>query len=82
MSDWTPDLLKQHFDAELASLKEGVKVALDAANEKSKTHNDILGAMRDQQSTFVTKESVRSAFMALIVTASLATAAYVAFGGN
>lgn len=35
---------------------KAVEAALAAANEKAAAHNDVLGAMKDQQSLFYTKE--------------------------
>jgi hypothetical protein len=47
---------------ELAELRDkAVDAALAAANDKDLAHNDVLGAMKDQQSTFCTKEQAASA---------------------
>lgn len=37
-----------------------VEAALAAANEKAAAHNDVLGAMREQQTLFYTKEQATS----------------------
>lgn len=37
-----------------------VEAALAAANEKAAAHNDVLGAMKDQQALFYTKEQAGS----------------------
>lgn len=64
-----------------------VDAALAAANEKFAMHNNILGAMKDQASAFVTKEQAAAQFkglaIALAAIAALATiiAAFVALGG-
>lgn len=73
--------LKQHNEELRKADREAVKIALDAANEKARTHNDILGAMKDQQNSFVTKESVRWAIGALFAGIAVATAIFVAIGG-
>lgn len=47
---------------ELAQLRAlAVDAALAAANEKDLAHNDVLGAMKDQQTLFCTKEQAASA---------------------
>lgn len=74
--------LKEHVTALIEAERQAVKIALDAANEKAKSHNDILGAMRDQQATFVTKDSVRWAVTALLAGIAVATAIFVAIGGS
>lgn len=60
--------------------KEAVNVALKAADEKSKSHNDILSELRHQQTTFVTKEQVRWTVTALISGMALMIAAFAALG--
>lgn len=73
--------LREHVDKLLEAERQAVKIALDAANEKAKSHNDILGAMRDQQATFVTKEQVRWAIGALIAGMGLALGILTAIKG-
>lgn len=80
MSDDVP--LREHVDKLLEAERQAVKIALDAANEKAKSHNDILGAMRDQQATFVTKEAARWAFMAMIGGIAVAVAILSAINGG
>lgn len=66
---WTIDTLHDHImgqvcsvdrrHTELAAARDkAVDVAIKAADEKAKTHNDLLGAMKEQQATFPTKEQV------------------------
>jgi hypothetical protein len=82
-SGWNLDTLKQHFDASLAAMdrrhtelaterNRAVDAALAAANEKAKSHNDVLGAMKDQQTAFVTKNTIFWAVTSLIGGAGLA----------
>lgn len=70
--------LIKHFEQLREADKEAIRTALDAAKEKSKSHNDILGAMREQQATFVTKESVKWATMALIAGIAVAVSIFAA----
>lgn len=66
---------------ELAQLRDkAVDAALAAANEKDLAHNDVLGAMKDQSSTFVTKEQAAMQFKGLAI-ALAAIAALVAIIG-
>lgn len=80
MSDDVP--LREHVDKLLEAERQAVKIALDAANEKAKSHNDILGAMRDQQATFVTKEQVRWAVTAMLAGVAVAVAIFAAISGT
>jgi len=67
-------VLTQRIDAvdlrhtELAAERNrAIEAGLATANEKDKTHNDILGAMKEQQATFVTKEESRMRFNSLAI---------------
>lgn len=80
MSETVP--LREHVEKLLEVERAAVKIALDAANEKARSHNDILGAMREQQATFVTKESVRWAVTSLLAGVAVATAIFVAINGG
>jgi hypothetical protein len=67
-------LLSQRIDSvdkrhtELARERNrAIEAGLATANEKDKTHNDVLGAMKEQQATFVTKEEARMRFNSLAV---------------
>lgn len=73
--------LREHVAALIEAERVAVKIALDAANEKAKSHNDILGAMREQQATYVTKEQVRWAIGALIAGMGLALGILAAING-
>jgi hypothetical protein len=42
-----------------------VDAALTAANEKADAHNDVLGAMKEQRATYVTKDEARMRFNSL-----------------
>lgn len=77
-----PVSLKEHFEELRKADKEAVNVALKAADEKAKSHNDILGAMREQQATFVTKEQVRWAVTAMLAGIAVAVAIFAAIGGG
>jgi hypothetical protein len=57
-----------------------VDAALAAANEKAAAHNDVLGAMKDQQANFVTKDQAALQFkgLALALAAVVALATLVA----
>lgn len=70
--------LIKHLEQLREADKRAVETALSAANEKAKTHNDLLSTMKKQQDTFVTKESVRWAVTALIAGIATATAVFVA----
>lgn len=74
--------LREHVEALREADGRAVKTALDAANEKAKTHNDILAELRHQQATFITKEQVRWTFMALIAGIAVAVAIFAAITGE
>jgi hypothetical protein len=44
-----------------------VDAALAAANEKAKSHNDVLGAMKEQRAAYVTKDEARMRFNSLAI---------------
>lgn len=73
--------LQYHIEELWKVDRESVKVALDAANEKAKTHNDILAELRHQQTTFVTKEQVRWAVTAMLAGVAIAVAIFAAISG-
>lgn len=80
--NWTIPALKEHFDVQLADMKEAVKVA-DAANEKRlDSVNEFRASLSDQQSTFVTKEQARWALTALLAGIAVATAIFAAINGG
>lgn len=79
MSEGVP--LKEHFEELRKADKEAVAVALKAADEKSKSHNDILSELRHQQATFVTKEQVRWATTAMLAGVAVAVAIFAAISG-
>lgn len=64
---WTIPTLKQRFDELRKADQRAVEAALDAAKEKADRHNDLIGAMKDQQSAFVTKEQATANFRALAI---------------
>jgi hypothetical protein len=77
------ELLESRLDAidrrhsELAGERNrAVDAALAAANEKAKSHNDVLGAMKDQQTNYLTKDQAAAQFKA-VVTAIISIAALV-----
>jgi hypothetical protein len=70
--------LREHFEELRTADREAIRIALDAAKEKSRAHNDILGAMREQQATYVTKDAARWAFTAMLSGGALVTAVFVA----
>lgn len=83
---WTIPALKEHLEAQIAAAdlrhtalaterNRAVDAALAAANEKAAAHNDVLGAMKDQQANYVTKDQAALQFKGL----ALALAAVVAF---
>jgi len=83
---WTIPALKEHMEALIAASdrrhtdlaterNRAVDAALAAANEKAAAHNDVLGAMKDQQANYVTKDQAALQFKGL----ALALAAVVAF---
>lgn len=83
MSDdgWTIPALKQHYDARFDAMEKAVSVA-DAANEKRlDSVNEFRAVLETQQTTFVTKESVRWSFTALILGLGVATAIYASIHG-
>ena len=64
---WTLDALKEHIECQILALdrrhtelaaerNRAVDAALAAADQKDKSHNDVLGAMKEQQANFVTKD--------------------------
>lgn len=66
---------------ELAELRDkAVDAALAAADQKDKTHNDVLGAMKEQQAMFVTKEQATAQFkgLAIALSAIVALASLIA----
>ena len=71
-SGWTLDTLKQHFDDLRAADKRALDAAFAAAAEKSATHNDLITAMKDQQSTYVTKGMIYTVIIAMVAIISLA----------
>lgn len=73
--------LREHLEALREADQRAHDAAFEAAKEKAERHNELIAAMERQQATFVTKDQVRWAFMALIGGAGLVTAAYAAFGG-
>lgn len=80
--DWTIPALKEHFDVQLADMKEAVRVA-DAANEKRLDNvNEFRATLETQQATFVTKEQVRWAVTAMLAGIAVAVAIFAAVGGS
>jgi len=73
--------LREHFEELRKADEAAVNVALKAADEKSKSHNDILSELRHQQSTYVTKEQVRWAFTAMLAGGALVVAIFAAISG-
>lgn len=66
-SGWTIDTLHEHLGGQICSVdrrhselaearEKAVDVAIKAADEKAKSHNDLLQTMKDQQGLFFTKE--------------------------
>jgi hypothetical protein len=91
-SPWTFETLKEHLDAQREAVdrrhtdlaterNRAVDAALAAANEKAKSHNDILGALKDAQGQFVSKTTLFWAVSALISGAGLAWVIIKGVGG-
>lgn len=59
-----------------------LEVGLTAAKEKSESHNDVLGAMKDQQSHYVTKGQIYAALIAAVAVLGLVVTYYANFGGT
>lgn len=81
MADEPSISMKEHYDEVRKVEREAIKVALDAANEKARTHNDILKELERQQSTYVTKEQMRWAITSLLAGIAVATALFAAITG-
>lgn len=88
---WTIETLKEHLEAQICSVdrrhselagerNRAVDAALAAADQKDKTHNDVLGAMKEQQAMFVTKEQATAQFkgLAIALSAIVALASLIA----
>lgn len=74
--EWTFTTLKLHLESQIAALdrrhselaqerNRALEAGLATANEKAKSHNDVLGAMKDQQAAFVTKDQAALQFKGL-----------------
>lgn len=84
---WTLDTLKEHLEGRIESVdrrhselaaerNRALEAGLATANEKAAAHNDVLGAMKDQQANYVTKDQAAMQFKGLAI-ALAAIAAFV-----
>lgn len=65
-----------------AERDRAVEVGLSAAKEKAESHNDVLGAMKEQQATFVTKGEIYAAIIATAAVLGVVATYYAIFGGQ
>lgn len=63
---WTIETLKEYLDTLREADREAVRIALDAAKEKSLAHNDLIQEMRRKEGLYVTKGMLMTALGATI----------------
>lgn len=72
---WTIETLKEHIDTMRSADREAVRIALDAAKEKSMAHNDLIQEMRRKETTYITKTTLYAALIATVSISGLVVAA-------